>query len=295
MLLRMFLGVVLITLLTGCNSSASTLSLASMLARASSVDTTPTDLSLNQGASFNLSSLNIIANGFTCALGGTYGGNPVLTDISKAYDAGSIQSLAASIDKGDPSLLPNGFAAVLGAFSSCDSIWEITNTGQDVVQITKIDLRYATDPQPNTYQYNLIDLCTLPIQTKASMCSGGRGGGGDVQTYSFQPGMGSTGTIVSSQETGSLSIDPGATVKVYLVVTPKDKSNPDYIYSIVPQLTLDTSSQPQDIPQMTSTIAFIDSNQVSCYQLQSDNTFLQVNNLPIPSGLDNNGNFVECV
>lgn len=315
--IQFLIGILLVVMLPGCINSTSSQSTTVTNTKSSQV--TPIDtqgstqiasnITLNQNASFNLSSLNIQATAFACPMDEWLydyvteysGGNVVLTDSNASLDAGAIANLTDSINQGDPSLLPNGFAAVLGGFISsdgsggCHSIWEITNTSQNIIQITQIALRYTADPQSNTNHYNLIDLCSLSIQSKAKICTGGRGAGGGVQTFDFKLGTGSNGTIVSSQETQTLSIDAGATVKIDLVVAPADTSNPDYVYSIVPQLTLNTSSQPQEVSQMTNTIVFTDSSQVSCYQLQSDNTFIQMNNPPIPFGQDNNGNFIECV
>ena len=309
---RMLTGAILILLLAACGNDANTstptpsptqtVSTSGTSSQSTSTqDTSSLSLNQNQSTSFDLSSLSIKAGGFTCAIDDFVqyaGGSPVVTDPSASYDSGSIGNLAASIDQGNPSLLPNGFTGVLGAFvkpngpNSCDSLWEVTNTGQDVVEITQIALVYTADSQSNTYHYNLIDICTLPIQTKDRICSPQRGGGSDAQTYNFQFGTGSSGTVVPSQSTTSLTLNPGDTAKLDLVVSPADTSNPNFVYSVVPQLTLSTSSQPLEATQMNSRIAFTDINQVSCYQLQSNNTFVKMDNPPVPYNEDIS---VECI
>jgi hypothetical protein len=304
---RLLPGMILAVLLAGY-----TLSLASMPARAHSADTTPENLSLNQDESFSPSPLKITVGAFVCPMdswlassgqsSSPSGGNVVVMDPNTTYDAGTITNLAASVDQGDPSLLPSGFGALLGAFidsngsGGCRSRLEITNTSPDTpFIISQIALVYTANSQPNTYHYNLIDLCSLPIQTKASICNKGRGGGGGIQTYTFKLGTGNANTVVSSQETEPLSISPNQTVYVDLYAAPANTSNPDYIYSIAPLLTLSTSQTPYKL-NAASTIAFTDSSQVSCYQLQSNNTFLQMNDPSIPYPYNNVQSPInECV
>ena len=109
--------------------------------------------------------------------------------------------------------------------------------------------------------------------------------------------MESTGTVVTDQQAATLTLNPNDTVKVDLFVMPSDTSNSSYIYSLVPQLSLNTSSGQNtfDVPQMSNTIAFTDINHASCYQLQNDNTFTQISSFSEPFYHDNGENFGECV
>ena len=202
MVMRILVGVLLISFLTACGSSTGSPSTNVSPTSTASNTSTPTPfptqdastIPTNQDNEFDIPPLHIKAEGLKCPMDGwpRLGwlshpkGNPVLADVSSSYDVGQIDQLAASIDKNDPSLLPNGFTLVPGAFvtsegfGGCDSLWELTNTSQDIIQITHIALRYTANPQQNSYHYNLINICSLPIQEKSVICTGGRGGHSDT-------------------------------------------------------------------------------------------------------------------
>src|SRR5450759_1296885 len=114
----------LIFILIGCGNNAPLSKPAITISVTETPPQIPPLLSMNRDTSFNLSSLNIQVSAFACPVDAwlyngvlSYsGGNVVLTDENVSYDAGTIANLVTSLDKNDPSLLPNRFATALAGF-----------------------------------------------------------------------------------------------------------------------------------------------------------------------------------
>ncbi|MHB8597612.1 MAG: hypothetical protein ACYDER_12475 [Ktedonobacteraceae bacterium] len=170
--------------------------------------------------------------------------------------------------------------AIPGAFasSSCGANLMLTNTGNTPIQIPEVGVQLETRPQQNSYQYHLIDACSL-IQ-----CGPGPGSSGscDVYNVSIPLGLGEKNTVFSavpfaynagdpsSPNCGTLTIAPATQVNLifYFPLAPKMPKN--LIYSISPIFTVDTAQGKQtlSLPQLVSTLAFASASQFSCYTLQ---------------------------
>lgn len=261
-------------------------------------------LSVTQGGSINLFPLNIVAESFHCIVDiyqPYQDEDLVLAGGSSSYNVGQISQVANAMNTKNISSLPEGFAAVQGALAQngkggCFTTWQITNTSQSTVQISQIGLRYTAASQSNNYQYNLIDICTIPGYNGASLdCTSGRGGNASPYVYTFNVGEGNTGTTITGNEVeGSVPVlNPGDTISVDLNVDLDASANPNSVFSIMPLLALDMPGQQGVLPvqQMTSTIAFFDTSHASCYQLQSDYTFTKLDSSDIPNTSDYK---VEC-
>lgn len=261
-------------------------------------------LSVTQGGSINVFPLNIMADSFHCIVDiyQPYQDEElVLAGGSSSYDAGQISQVANSMNTKDISSLPDGFAAVQGALvqngkGGCFTTWQITNTSQSTVQISQIGLRYTAASQSNNYQYNLIDICTIPGYNGASLdCTSGRGGNASPYVYTFNVSEGNTGTTITGNEVeGSVPVlNPGDTISVDFNVDLDANANPNSVFSIVPLFALDMPGQQGVLPvqQMSSTIAFFDTSHASCYQLQSNYTFTKLDSSDIPNSSDFK---VEC-
>lgn len=171
----------------------------------------------------------------------------------------------------------------------CGTVLELTNTGKIPVQIPRVDVRLVNNLQQNNYQYLLIDRCSvIPHLLEGDSCTpqqGGGGGGGNCIIYSANLllGSGSTDAVFIDTPTsfyatdqfrqtdcGELTLAPGTLVilRISFSLTPDTPNN--LIYTIVPELTLDTSSgrQVYALTQLASTLAFADASQFSCYKLQ---------------------------
>ena len=251
-------------------------------------------LAVNKDVSLTISSLNIQATAIRCSIddwlatnGLLYsGGNLVITSPNSVFDAGSLKQLTDSVDKDDPSLLPQGFTSVLGALTingdtTCSAVWQLTNTSQNMIQVQQLSMKYDTDAQLNTYHYNVINLCSLHVQK--DFCGGQRGGGGGGPAYFFSLDANSRGTTISSPGTQPLFLAAGQTVPIEVIFTPANHLKPNYVYSLIPEITLNSSSQPLQLTQLASTVAFLNKSNTSCYQLTSQNTFVEDPSLDIPT------------
>jgi hypothetical protein len=161
----------------------------------------------------------------------------------------------------------------------CEFEMQLTNTSQNTIQIASVGAQLTGSPQQNTYQYQLIDICTVP-----HICLFGGGpstcnvdyatiqlnGGSADQVFSAPP-------VAADTSCGELTLQPGnvETLDVFFY------SPQNLIYSVVPQLVLDTSGGQNTLPlpEMTSTLAFANGSQFTCYGLQGG-TFAVETTLP---------------
>lgn len=176
---------------------------------------------------------------------------------------------------------------LMGPESACEAILSLTNTGNTPIQIPKIGVQLEARPQPNTYQYHLINVCSLmPSDLPCGVPGGGgpsrcgRYGasiqlelGGKNDTYSAVPsatGPGTTGC-------GTLTIPPTMEVDLDITFSLAPNTPRNLIYSVVPIFTVVTAqgSQPLAFPQLISTLAFASVDQFSCYGLHGTTFILE--------------------
>ena len=305
---KVLIVLLLLVLLTGCgsqnqpaNSSNSTPTPIS-----SSPTSNPSDnLSPNiVGISIDQANLHIDASdGIKCPLGtatqgppdnpgpiisNQSGNNLVLATNRLTYDSNEIQQMQDYVNNihSNSVQMPNTLRWVLGGpidtnrilningsasghIDDCGVHFQLTNTGQDLIQVASIGVQLTEGTQQNNYQYRLIDVCTL-VQ-----CMVGGGGGSCSLWYAtIKLAAGSTNAVFSASPIGSdpscgeLTLNPGQEEDLYVSFY----SPQNLIYSIVPQLTLDTSNGPNTLTltELTSTLAFANGSQFTCYGLQGD-------------------------
>jgi hypothetical protein len=157
----------------------------------------------------------------------------------------------------------------------------LTNTGNTPIQLSRIGVKLKARPQQNTYQYRLIDACSL----KVPYCPPtGEGGGGDCSVYfaNIQLGQGEQNDVFSAAPTGFSgcsipTITPGVQITLLMTFSLATNITQGLIYSVSPIFIVDTGQGEQTfaLPQLGSTLAFASANQFSCYGLQGP-TFVQV-------------------
>jgi hypothetical protein len=189
--------------------------------------------------------------------------------------------------------------AVGGLMTYCAGELQITNTGSAPVQISSAGIQIVQAPQPNNYQYRTIDVCTvltdpnIPWECTSRPSTPTSCSVYHVTIHLNDSNAGTTMTQTPMAFPGpleatcpELTINPSATVNLSLEFnSPNTPSN--WIYSVVPQLTLSSSSGPNvvPLPQLASTLAFAEDSQISCYGLQSNTFVLET---PYPTGLGYN-------
>lgn len=168
--------------------------------------------------------------------------------------------------------------------TGCGAALMLTNTGNTPIQIPKVAIQVKAPPQENTYQYRLIDTCTL------GFCPGGTSGGNDCSIYfaSIQLGLGDIFSAVPrgpNASCGTLTIAPSAQIYLDLTFSPATNVPQNLIYSISPIFTLDTAQGEQMLspPQLISTLAFANNKQFSCYGWQGTSFVL----VPSPKPQEN--------
>ena len=257
------------------------------------------------GISIDQSGLHIDASdGIQCPLGAVnngppanpgpfvaklWGNNLVLATDRLTYDANELQQIKDYVNQmGNPTAsAPDTLQWVLGGptdtshsvytdgqvrgyIYDCGVSLGLTNTSQNTIQISNVGFQLAGDTQQNNYNYHLVDICTLNFGCQAG------GGPGDCSQYfaTVKLGTGPVNTVFSAvpvghdSSCGELTLNPGdeKTLYVYLY------SAQNLIYSVVPQLVLTTASGPNTLTltDLTSTLAFANGSQFTCYALQGD-------------------------
>ncbi len=161
---------------------------------------------------------------------------------------------------------------------SCSGNLQVTNIGKSAIQITGVNMRLLSNAQLNRYHYRLIDLCSINLRVCQPPF-----GLFISNTYSFNLSMAKANTVFFGQFQGNQPffgnqplLDPGqvALLRLYFY------SSKNLIYSVAPEITVSLVNQQTTytLSQLTSTLAFANPGQFSCYQLQSNgNTFTQIN------------------
>src|SRR5206468_4884398 len=123
-----------------------------------------------------------------------------------------IQRMTAYVDgmlNRQSSSLPDTMQIVLGSLYGelkdwhisnrfgCAMRMDITNIGKTSFQVSQMALRLIADSQHNSYQYRLIDICSLPLpaQDLQYSCPPGRGGGILPTIFEFKLKRGNAGTL----------------------------------------------------------------------------------------------------
>jgi hypothetical protein len=185
------------------------------------------------------------------------------------------------ISGGETSSVPGTAPGVVGLGGNCTASLTLTNTGNTPIQLSKVGVQLKSRPQQNTYQYRLIDACSLAVPYCPPT---GESGGGDCSVYfaNIQLGLGETNEVFSTTPSGLIgctlpTIAPGVQINLMLTTSLATNIAQNLIYSIVPVFTIDTTQGTQTIlvPQFESTLAFASASQFSCYGLQGT-TFVQV-------------------
>ena len=252
---------------------------------------------INPGTtSINASELHIQSDGIECSPGNLSVHAPpnhiVLADNRTSYTSTEIQqirdylSARAQTDEtttgiaGLKTPLPSTLQWVIGTLSTtdlCNLNLEITNTGNTTIQIPRVGARLVAAPQQNTYQYHLINACSL-LSPEQCTCNGCGGGPGSCFTYSalIQLGMGQKGSLFSSTPmvdptciSSQLTLTPSTTIEFNLSF---GSPPPNHLaYSLVTELTLQTASGQHvlALPQLGSSVVFADKSQFSCFDLKN--------------------------
>lgn len=306
LIVRILTGITLLTLITGCGKNTITIRPTITPSTSASVGGTSSPpaslISLNPGGVFNLGGiLNINTDWggpITCTVDYDVNTNIVLATNRLTYDTVEIQKMAGVFTQGGgvdlrvP--LPSTFERVSGDTAGldipswgdinhgfvneetggCSGAWSITNIGKSLVQITQVEVQLSVASQVNNYHYRLIDVCSLPgIPDSYGYCEHSQGAGAEEHKYIFHLKPGSKNSIFQGQATNQFSLNPGETADVGFVFLPTDASSYQ-IYSFIPRFIINTvdGQISLSIPQLTSTVSFVPSSQLSCYQLHG-NTF----------------------
>jgi hypothetical protein len=156
----------------------------------------------------------------------------------------------------------------------CGGIWEVTNTGNATIQISRVTLRLTKTPLINSSQYHLVDVCTL-VPPPACLGQHGNGPSGCSPYYAiFYLQAGRVDDTFSatpvSPACGELTLEPNDTIELLSMFYPASGSPGNLIYSVVPELVLSISGVQHTLmlPQLGSTLTFAIASQLGCYELR---------------------------
>lgn len=246
------------------------------------------DLNLNQ-ANLSVQQGDLLiqsSGGFQCPFGASPG-ELVFASDPTVYSQTEIAPIQAYVNSNfltsPPFPPPLTLRWVLGG-SNCGAIITLTNTGNTPIQIPKVGVQLKLSPQQNTYQYRLLNICSLWPLSKIStgQCPPRAGGGTNCNYYtaSIQLGLGEQNTVFSAtpiafnRDTGAdcgvLTLAPAAQDKLAFVFSLAPNTPDKLMYSIAPVFTVDTAQGEQTLApsQLVSTLAFASASQFSCYTLQ---------------------------
>ncbi len=174
---------------------------------------------------------------------------------------------------------------VLNDYFACGATLTLTNIGSTLIQIPQVGVQLEGRPQQNTYQYRLIDACSVTPQSQVAQdgCTPSQGNNPGCGTYaaSIQLGLGEKNdifsTVPSAQGCGTLTIAPSAQTFLIFYFSLASNIPRNLIYSIAPILTVNTAQGEQtlSISQLVSTLAFASVNQFSCYGLKGTTFVLE--------------------
>jgi len=317
-LLKIVVTSLLILLLVGCGKDVNFLPGATHTPQATSLDT-PTLLSAHP-ISIDIAHMHISSReGISCinypALGisSSYGvENLVLNGQRLDFDPTEIQQMreyatvvyslvggvSSSPVPSPPATLRWDSGTRVGDFggwsfatnlleAGCYGEMDLTNTGDAPILIQSINMQLTATPARTnpSYQYRMVDICSLLIGTTAAGgCPPMAGGSSSVfEFFQFKPA--SQGTVFTPrqqindpqyQSGSNLLLDPNtqSTLPIIFYFT----SLEGFSYSFEPQLTLKNPNGDQQtvsLPQFATTIYFASPDQFPCYTLKGD-TFVEM-------------------
>jgi hypothetical protein len=301
-ILRRICALFLLFQLTSCgnvSSSANSVPLPTPRAILSPLPDTSAGPPLNKPVSpFDIAGLHIQADGgFQCPNDPLYPptGNIVLAENRLTYTQQEITQMISYV-AGTPkqnTLPPPTLRWVAGgsitpipgeydtATVPCGGWIDVTNTGNISVQIPQIGVQFTKSPIQNPYSYRLINFCSLWSSPEPN-CLAGKGGNPTCNIYSatIELGMGRTGLALATpvnNPCGMLTLKPTALVRIFVDFTLSPGTSDNPIYSVVPELTIDTISGKEvlSLPQLASKLVFASSQQFSCYKLQGTTFVLE--------------------
>lgn len=157
----------------------------------------------------------------------------------------------------------------------------LTNTGYTSIQIPKVGIQLQGQPQKNTYQYHLINICSV-LDPNQVLCPPGGGADTECSRYfaTIQLGLGEKNSVfsavpramnrLSGGDCGILTLAPAAQVYLSLNLSSAPNTPDNLLYSVNVVFTVHTAQGEHslELPQLGKTLAFADANQFSCYGLQ---------------------------
>lgn len=196
----------------------------------------------------------------------------VLASDRLDYDAGEIQSIKEYLTD-DSATLPSSLQSATGG--SCGADIELTNTGSSSIVVEQVGVKLLSSPVQNTYQYRLIDICS--VAPNSDICVQGHGGGPECDTYSASIHLlaGQQGALYSDAPAPAypdgcpnqmvISPDPS-----HAMTLNTSFSADSLEFSIALQLKVQTASGEQTLTlsQPSSQLIFAGGSQYTCYALQ---------------------------
>lgn len=170
--------------------------------------------------------------------------------------------------------------------TQCEVVLAVTNIATTTIQISQINMRLTRDAQQNHAHYPLINTCSLwitphDVQSPTLGCVPG-GGGPFVYyfNYALSPSKANTvfpGHVDALPGYSPLpTLNPGDVVALDLFFSSQSIAD-GFIYTIIPEMVLNLGNTEDrvSLQQLSTTIAFANADQFTCYSLQG-NTFVPV-------------------
>ncbi|GCE09176.1 hypothetical protein [Dictyobacter aurantiacus] len=210
-----------------------------------------------------------------------------LQEMYNYYINGDSMPLPQTLTQIDGGSTTSSPSMLLPQFENCPTGWEITNIGQQPIQLVQLRMKLLAEPTAADTQYRLVDYCSVLREVHPEIDSGTCPGlGGQVQpiSYMFFFGSGHAGTVVQGQST-TLAAPKEQTI------VPKDTAflqfrfMPDNLslaltYTIEPEVVINTPQETNkviDLPQWKETFVMAPDDHFGCYQLQGK-AFVPVTN-----------------
>jgi hypothetical protein len=159
-----------------------------------------------------------------------------------------------------------------GYNAGCGETLKLTNTGNASIQIPALSIQLEAHSQPNMYHYRLIDACSFILPSEEACIPTGSAGGGQCGEYSvfiqLEPGEKNRLFSVQLIQPGCSTLTIPPDTQIPLNISFGSPSN--LVYSILPILTINTGQggeQRVSLTRLSSTLAFAQADQLSCYQL----------------------------
>ncbi|HKV86948.1 MAG TPA: hypothetical protein VJT78_03010 [Candidatus Dormibacteraeota bacterium] len=163
-----------------------------------------------------------------------------------------------------------------GAQSACVELLNVTNTGHTTIQLPRVGLRLTGKPVPNSFQYRLVDFCSV-LQVAHYCGPAGGAGPADCSVYEVVVALNTDpyrsdflGVPVqfnsfTNQPCPEVTLAPGRTVTFVMTTYSATPTT----YRAVPVLDVVTSSARGTVAfdQFGGIYAFADPSQFACYKL----------------------------